>query len=716
MVGFAGRSSAQNVYDEAFRFDPTVGIVDPTGLFNPVGVPNPWGLAIDPLGNVYVADQSDNTVRRIAPDGTVTTIAGTPGVHGTKDGPGPTALFWGPEGVAVDPNGNVFVSDTLNNTIRKITPDGWVSTLAGQPVHGSYADGKGGHARFYFPCELGSDAAGNLYVADWGNSVVRKITPQGVVTTFAGQPGLSGSADGPGSKALFGAQGPEGLCLDAYGDVYVTDSANNTVRKITPDGIVSTLAGMAGVPAGSKDGVGSAARFNYPIGIGVDSLGNVYVADTYNVLVRQIATDGTVTTLAGKPGQAVDLDGGGGDYPIFDYPSGLVVGRDDSIYIADPGNNVIARGCGIGTPRILAQPMGQTIAVGATAVLSVIADQGDPGLVYQWLLNGELISDGGSFAGTRASTLEITGAGPGTDGAYVCLVSNAEASVRSSAAIVSAVGSPDPGRLINLSCRASVGSGANELFVGFAVGGKGAPGAETLLLRASGPALAPFGLSGLLPDPLLQLVGPAGVIASDSGWRGSPAVAKAAAAAGSFPWRDPASADSALLQILDPGTYSATIAGASDDGGVALAELYDTTPLSALTAISPRLVNLSARSPVGTEADVLIAGFVIGGTTSMTVLIRASGPALIPFGVAGTLPDPRLQVLSAGQVIASNTGWAGNSGIAAAAAAAGAFSWGGSFTADSALLLTLAPGAYTAEVSGATGDTGEALIEIYEIY
>lgn len=706
---------AQNVYDIGFHFDAFATGLDPTGLYNPVGVANPWGLAIDPLGNVYLADQGDNTVRRISPDGTVTTIAGTPGVHGTMDGPGASALFWAPEGVAVDPNGNVFVSDTLNNTIRKITPNGMVSTLAGQPVYGAFADGKGSAARFYFPCELGSDAAGNLYVADWGNTVIRKITPDGTVTTFAGQAGLSGNADGPGSKALFGAQGPEGLCLDASGNVYVTDSANNTVRKITPNGVVSTLAGMAGVPAGSRDGVGKAARFNYPIGIGVDARGIVYVADTYNVLVRRIALDATVTTLSGRPGQMTDEIGGGGDYPLFNYPSGLVVGRDGSVYVADPGNNAISRGYGLGAPHIVAQPMGPTIAEGAAAVLSVGAVQGDPGLTYEWQLNGSLLQEGGFFSGTRQSVLVISKAGAAASGTYTCLVSNAEASVVSEGAVVSVVATGDPGRLTNLSCRAPVGSGASELFVGFAVGGADAVGMESLLLRASGPALSNFAIPGILSDPTLELIGPAGLLASNSGWKGSPAVAEAAAALGAFPWSDPASADSALLPNLGPGTYSAEILGASGDGGVALAEIYDATAAAALNATSPRLVNLSARSSVGTGANVLIAGFVIGGTTSMTVLIRASGPALIPFGVAGVLADPSLQVISAGRVVAANTGWAGSPPVAAAAASAGAFPWGSSFTADSALLLTLEPGAYTAAVSGATGDTGEALIEIYEI-
>jgi hypothetical protein len=185
---------------------------------------------------------------------------------------------------------------------------------------------------------------------------------------------------------------------------------------------------------------------------------------------------------------------------------------------------------------------------------------------------------------------------------------------------------------------------------------------------------------------------------------------------GAFAWTDPSSHDDALLDILPAGSYTANISGQSGDTGVALAEIYDATPTGASTPGSPRLVNLAARAQVGTGSDILIAGFVVEGTTPMQVLIRASGPALAPFGVAGSLNDPRLQVFASQfpLPLASNTGWAGDPGIASTAAWVGAFPWTGS-SADSALLLTLAPGAYTAQVAGAGGDGGVALIEVYEV-
>jgi hypothetical protein len=171
---------------------------------------------------------------------------------------------------------------------------------------------------------------------------------------------------------------------------------------------------------------------------------------------------------------------------------------------------------------------------------------------------------------------------------------------------------------------------------------------------------------------------------------------------------------------LAPGPFTANVAGQSNDTGIALAEVYDATPSGTYVPSMPRLVNISARVQVGTGANVLIAGFVVGGSTSKTVLIRASGPALKQFSVTGTLPDPELQLYQSGTggsstLIGTNMGWGGTSQIATEATSVGAFSWGTSATADSALLVTLPPGGYTAQVSGASGDTGISLVEVYEV-
>jgi hypothetical protein len=238
---------------------------------------------------------------------------------------------------------------------------------------------------------------------------------------------------------------------------------------------------------------------------------------------------------------------------------------------------------------------------------------------------------------------------------------------------------------------------------------------RNFLIRASGPALAPFGLTGLLQDPQLQLDNAYGAYDSNEGWGGSALITAAASSLGAFAWPSGPSHDAALFETLAPGNYTAEISGSSGDSGVALAEVYDAAPGFSPLGQLMSLTNISMRAQVGTGGNIMIAGFTISGTTAKTVLIRASGPALTPFGVTGVLPDPSLQVFSGSTVLAANTGWAGDPLTAAAAASVGAFSWGTSGTPDSAVLVTLPPGDYTAEVSGASGDTGVALVEIYAL-
>jgi hypothetical protein len=256
---------------------------------------NPLDTTVDSAGNVYVADEENNVIRKITPAGVVSTLAGQASVNGgSQDGTGAAASFGGPTGLAVDTTGNVYVADFFNYTIRKITPAGVVTTLAGQPgVYGSQ-DGAGTSARFFRPESVAVDLIGNVYVADSGNATIRKITSAGVVTTLAGQAGVFGSLDGIGSAARF--SGARGIGVDSSGNVYVADSFNYTIRKITPTGVVSTLAGQAGV-FGSQDGTGAAARFHEPVRIAVDSSGNVYVVDFNSI--RKITPAGVVTTLLG---------------------------------------------------------------------------------------------------------------------------------------------------------------------------------------------------------------------------------------------------------------------------------------------------------------------------------------------------------------------------------------------------------------------------------
>ena len=222
----------------------------------------PGRVAIDGAGNLYVTD--NGTIRKITPAAVVTTLAGTAGEYGSIDGTGAAARFSGPTGIATDRAGNVYVSDG-NHTIRKITPAGVVSTLAGRTgVHGSL-DGTGTAACFNLPLDVAVDDTGNVYVADFDNKTIRKVTPAGVVTTLAGMARVGGSADGTGAAARFNQ--PEGIAVDSAGNVYVADRSNHTIRKISPAGVVTTIVGVAGRPGFTEGAL--PGRIGHPVGVAV---------------------------------------------------------------------------------------------------------------------------------------------------------------------------------------------------------------------------------------------------------------------------------------------------------------------------------------------------------------------------------------------------------------------------------------------------------------
>jgi len=318
--------------------DPSPGSADGAG--SAARFLHPEGVAVDSLGNAYVADAGNNTIRMVTPAGVVSTVAGLAGLAGSVDGTGSAARFAYPMGVAVDGAGNVYVADTGNNTIRMVNPAGVVSTLAGLAGFSGNADGAGPAARFNYPAGVAVDGSGNVYVADTFNFTIRKVTSAGVVSTFAGLAGLAGHVDGTGSAARLLYL--EGIGVDGSGNLYVADTGNNTIRMVTPSGVVSTLAGLAGFD-GSVDGTGSAARFSRPQGVAVDGSGNVYVADAHNYTIRMVTPAGVVSTVAGLAANAGSVDGTG-TYARFNYPSGVAVDSSGDVYIADQLNSAIRKG------------------------------------------------------------------------------------------------------------------------------------------------------------------------------------------------------------------------------------------------------------------------------------------------------------------------------------------------------------------------------------
>ncbi len=275
----------------------------------------------------------------------VTTLAGQAGVVGSADGTGAAARFNNPEGIVLDAAGNLYVADARNCTIRKITPAGKVSTLAGKAGSEGTTDGRGAAARFFAPSAVTRDAAGNLYVTDYLAFTVRQITPAGKVTTLAGKAGSAGSTDGSGAAARF--TNPLGIISDAAADLFVTDDNANTIRTITPAGKVSTLAGKAG-SAGSADGSGAAARFNDPAGLAFDAAGNLYVADYLSGTIRKVTPAGAVTTLTDA----------GGTPAFFAGPTGIVFDAASNLYVAEMDGNTVSRMTPAGEITILAGKAG----------------------------------------------------------------------------------------------------------------------------------------------------------------------------------------------------------------------------------------------------------------------------------------------------------------------------------------------------------------------
>jgi ABC-type branched-subunit amino acid transport system substrate-binding protein len=302
------------------------------------------GMATDSQGKIYVAERG-HRIRRISPDGMVSTLAGT-GIAGHADGPVFTAQFHLPKGLAVDVSGNVYVADTFNHRIRVIRPggpdpsstEGTVSTLAGDGEAG-YRDGPSAQAQFNRPMDVVVSDSGVIYVADSGNNRVRAISPDGVVSTLAGN-GERGYRDGPPDQAQF--DGPEYLAVDPDGNIYASDGvcfearSNHVIRRIAPDGTVSTLVGTGQL--GHADGPLAEAGFNYPGGLDVDAAGNVYVSDENNQRIRVITPQGMVYTLAGSGAGYAD---GPGPEAAFLWPQGVALGGAGRLYVADFASNRI---------------------------------------------------------------------------------------------------------------------------------------------------------------------------------------------------------------------------------------------------------------------------------------------------------------------------------------------------------------------------------------
>lgn len=365
-------------------------------------------------------------------------------------------------------------------------------------------------------------------------------------------------------------------------------------------------------------------------------------------------------------------------------------------------------------PVIVTPPAAISVAKGASALLSVGANGFD--LTYQWSKDGVVIP------GATSASYTLTNASAANAGDYTVTVTSPYSSTVSPAGRVTVLDTTDVGRLLNLSVRTHAGSGGTSLLTGFVTGGTGTSGTKPLLIRAVGPTLATYGVGGTLSNPSIQVIdqGNGSIFAANDDWAGDTQVTNVGNAVGAFPLMSTTSKDAALYSAPAKGTFAVKVLGGTGTSDITLAEIYDATPSSAFTVTTPRLINVSARAQVDTGDGILICGFVIGGSTSRTIMIRGIGPTLTGYGVPGALANPKLllyqKINGVDTLIATNDDWGqalNASTVVTTASQVGAFSLTAG-SKDAVLLMTLAPGVYSAQLSGVNETTGVGLVEVYD--
>ncbi len=460
------------------------------------------------------------------------------------------------------------------------------------------------------------------------------------------------------------------ISVQGFNATGLTNGVRQTIAFAITGGTANVAPTIAAQPQSQTVNAGSSVT------LAVEASGTP--APTYqwsrNGTALRGATAATLTLTNVQPANA-------GTYTVtVTNSAGTITSRAASLTVNPAGTGT--------APTISAHPLAVTVSPGATAALTVVAS-GSPAPLYQWH------RDGTPLAGATDATLLLSGVTAASAGAYSVVVTNAAGTVTSNPASLTV--SAGTGRLANLSVRTSLGLDAT-LIVGFATNGS-----KSTLIRGIGPTLGAFGVPGVYGDPRLELYDSSQtVISRNEDW--NVALAPAFAAVGAFPLTI-ASKDAAL-QATVSGAHSAHLKGPGS--GVVLVELYDSG-----SGTTVRLVNVSARNQVGTGDNILIAGFVVDGTVAKTLLIRAVGPTLAAFGVGGTLVDPKLEIYDSASVkLVENDNWSPS--LASTAAAVGAFALVPD-SRDAALLVTLPPGSYSAQISGIANGTGEALVEVYEV-
>jgi outer membrane protein assembly factor BamB/subtilisin family serine protease len=697
--------------------------------------------AAGPNGTVYVGSD-DNSLYALGPGGAVQWSS--PG----KDS-------FDTSSAAIGPDGSIYAGN-LDGSVYAFSADGTAKWTYSIP--GALGSSTSGNSVTSSPA-LGADGTvyvhasdGNLYAITSGGSLkwtaavagisyaAPTIAPDG--TIYVGTDGGTFYALNPDGSQKWAFTTPvsgesiyTAAPIDAAGNIYFATlsgnvyslNASGTLRWTYVVGNAVTSAPVlanGSVYFGGYDGnlyslsaAGGALQWKFALGgqvrasaPAVDANGTVYIGayDHYiyavsktGSLVRTYASDDYIRSSPVISGTMMYF--GSEDHKVYAFNIGVAPAPSDwpmYQFNADRPGRVVSN-----APSISAQPTPESVEIGSPFTLSVTAT-GPGALTFQWDL------DGVAIAGAVSSTYSVPAASTSDAGTYTVTVTGTVGAVTSSpaAVTVSATGLA-PGKIVDLSARANVGTGGNILIAGFVIQGTGA---KNVVLRGVGPTLglAPFNVPGVLATPQLTLINSATdqTLASDEAWGGAPALAAAFAQVGAF--SIPAtSADSAVEVALPSGSYTSQVSGVNATSGVALAEIYDADAGSTPS----HLVNISARANVGGGANILIAGFVIQGSQPVTLLLRGVGPTLgnAPFGVSGALGQPQIDLFNSANVdVQSNAGWNNNPALSAAFSATGAFALP-SGSADAAMLATLAPGSYTLQLSGRNGSSGIGLVEVY---
>jgi uncharacterized repeat protein (TIGR01451 family) len=396
-----------------FAGDGSMGYGGDGGPATGAMLSGPVGVAADGAGNFYIADVNNGRVRKVTPAGTITTVAGGGGTGSLGDGGQATsASLTSPAFVTLDGSGNLYIADASSQRIRKVTPAGIITTVAGNGTVGYSGDGgQATSASIASPHGMAVDSAGNLYFADEGNNRVRKITPAGIITTVAGNGSMGYSGDG-GQATSATLDMPIGVALDGAGDLYIGDSDNNRVRKVTPAGIISTVAGNGSMGYSGDGGPAASAELQPPQGVAVDGAGNLYIADRGNQSIRKVTAAGIIATIAGNGSMGYSGDGGPAARAELSYPSGVAVDNAGNVYIGDMSNNVV---------RVLRPSVATGLSLSTTAALT----PGIAGVAYsQTLASGGvspytwLTLSGALPGGLSLSTSGVLSGAPAAAGSY----------------------------------------------------------------------------------------------------------------------------------------------------------------------------------------------------------------------------------------------------------------------------------------------------------